>query len=152
MRTLSILTGVLLCASMLASAGTGAVYRWKDPNGIWHYSDQPRPGAIMISGPKKPASAPNATPTPPPPPVPVPARATAEEEPQVSPEVANDVRAAAATAKTEQCKKATEVYDKSIQARRLYKTDEQGNRVYLSEAELDKERLKARSARDISCK
>jgi hypothetical protein len=26
----------------------GEVYRWKDANGLWHYSDQPQPGAELV--------------------------------------------------------------------------------------------------------
>jgi len=39
----------------------------------------------------------------------------------------------------------------AVQARRMYKTDDKGNRVFLNEAELDAARLQARSARDLAC-
>ena len=29
----------------------GEVYRWKDVNGVWHYSDQPQPGAELVKKP-----------------------------------------------------------------------------------------------------
>jgi hypothetical protein len=38
----------LLCAVAL-SAGSAEIWRWKDANGVVHYSDQPRPGAERIS-------------------------------------------------------------------------------------------------------
>lgn len=33
---------------VLASAANGAVYKWKDSEGIVHYSDQPQPGAEAV--------------------------------------------------------------------------------------------------------
>jgi hypothetical protein len=38
-----------------------------------------------------------------------------------------------------------------MQARRVYKTDEKGNRVFLNSAEIDAARLEARSNRDLAC-
>ena len=61
------------------------------------------------------------------------------------------MREQAAAAKAEQCKQAEEAYQKAIQARRIYKTDEAGNRVYFSSAEMDAARLRARAARDLAC-
>lgn len=42
MRALSRLTALLLLASATASAGT--VYKWKDANGVTHYSEKPPAG------------------------------------------------------------------------------------------------------------
>jgi hypothetical protein len=69
----------------------------------------------------------------------------------VSNEVAAQVRQEAAAAKTDQCKKADEAYQKAVQARRIYKTDEAGNKVFMSDAEIDSARLQARSTRDLAC-
>jgi hypothetical protein len=35
--------------------------------------------------------------------------------------------------------------------RTIYRTDEAGNRTYLNDAEIDAERLRARSVRDQAC-
>ncbi|MGC4029090.1 MAG: DUF4124 domain-containing protein [Steroidobacteraceae bacterium] len=144
---LCIATACLFGATSLAFAA-GEIYRWKDANGIWHYADQPQPGAELISGTRRPPPTPAAsTPTPPvaqnnaaPPPL-----------PGISSQVAQEVRAEAATAKAEQCKKAEASYQQAIQARRMYRTDAQGNRTFLSDAELDAARLQARSTRDLAC-
>ena len=56
-----------------------------------------------------------------------------------------------ATAKAQNCEKAKVAYDQSVQALRLYKTDDKGNRTYLTSAEIDAARLQARSARDLAC-
>ena len=130
--------------------GAGEIYRWKDGNGLWHYSDQPQPGAELVKSARLPSSTPgSSTPAPPPPaarddgpPPPLPA---------VTPQVASQVRQEAASAKAEQCKKAETGYQQTVQARRMYKTDDKGNRVFLNEAELDAARLQARSARDLAC-
>jgi len=51
----------------------------------------------------------------------------------------------------EQCKQATERYEKSVEARRLYKTGPNGERTYLTEAELSVARVEARNTRDAAC-
>lgn len=154
MRKIQILTvaaGLAVACMVANSAGQGDIYRWKDPNGNWHYADQPQPGAELVRGTRKPP-----VPTPAPAPTPVvaatsPADAAANSSAPVSPQVANEVRQEAATAKAEQCKKAEENYTRAVQARRIYKTDAQGNKTYLNDAELDAARLNARAERDVSC-
>lgn len=136
----------LLCLLPLAAHAEGEIYRWKDAAGVWHYSDQPQPGAELVKAARKPASA-----TPPPAArsaVPPPTNAPL---PAVSDTVAQQVRQEAATAKDEQCRKATDDYDRSVRARRLFRVDDQGNQVFLNDAEIDQARLQARSARDIAC-
>jgi hypothetical protein len=148
MRKYLTLAAAPLVLSLLI--GAGEVYRWKDANGLWHYSDQPQPGAELVKGARMPSATPaGSTPLPPPP-----AAARAEDPPPlptVTPQVASQVRQEAASAKAEQCKKAEAGYQQSVQARRMYKTDDKGNRVFLNEAELDAARLQARSARDLAC-
>lgn len=124
----------------------GEVYRWKDANGVWHYSDQPQPGAELVKTTGSRSSSSNSTPT-----VQAPAAAPENGVPPLSREVTQQVRQEAAVAKNEQCKKATEAYQSAITARRLYKEDAKGNRTFLSSAEIDAARLEARSTRDIAC-
>ena len=123
----------------------GEVYRWKDANGLWHYSDQPQPGAELVRTSGNRSSSSNSAPAAPP------ASAPENGVPPLSREVTQQVRQEAAAAKTEQCKKATEAYQSAITARRLYKEDAKGNRTFLSSAEIDAARLEARSTRDIAC-
>ena len=42
-------------------------------------------------------------------------------------------------------------YQQAVQARRIYKMDAQGNRTYMTDAEIDAARLQARSTRDLAC-
>jgi hypothetical protein len=140
-----------LAAFIIAPAvmAEGEVYRWKDGNGVWHYSDQPQPGAELVKTPGTRSSSANTSsastyaPTP--------AAAPDDGIPPLSREATQQVRQEAAKAKDEQCKKATEAYQSAITARRLYKEDDKGNRTFLSSAEIDAARLKARSTRDIAC-
>jgi capsule polysaccharide export protein KpsE/RkpR len=127
----------------------GEVYRWKDANGVWHYSDQPQPGAELVKKTGGRSSSSNSsTPSTP---ATAPAAASENGVPPLSSEAVQQVRREAATAKSEQCKKATAEYQNVITARRLYKQDEKGNRIFLNSAEIDAARLEARSTRDITC-
>lgn len=143
-----ILTLAIATLVTTAALGAGEVYRWKDANGVWHFSDQPIPGAELVKGMPR-ASTGNSTPAA----ASAPASTAAAPPalPPVSPAVANQVRQEAATAKAEQCKKAEEAYQTMITKQRLYKEDASGNRTYLNEAEIDAARLEARSARDLAC-
>jgi hypothetical protein len=140
----------VLCLMPLFAHAEGEVYRWKDRDGLWHYSDQPQPGAELVKTARKPAVSPPPANT-----VPAATGATATSAAggpaPVSDTVAQQVRAEAADAKSERCKKATEQYDQSIRARRMYRVDDQGNQVFLNDAELDQARLIARSNRDSAC-
>lgn len=143
----------VLCLMPLFAHAEGEVYRWKDKNGLWHYSDQPQPGAELVKTARKPSVNPPSAATANPAPAAPGASATsgAGGPAPVSDTVAQQVRTEAADAKSEQCKKATEHYDQSIRARRMYRVDDQGNQVFLNDAELDQARLNARSRRDLAC-
>jgi hypothetical protein len=144
MRKALIFTAALLIAG--SSFAAGEIWRWKDANGTWHYSDQPQPGAEMVSRSGRPTSDRSATAAPaPPPPPPVLADGS---PPPVTEDVAEQVRQDAATAKAEQCKKAKEAYDQAVRARRIIKLD---GVTYMSDAEIDAERLRVRSLRDMAC-
>ena len=143
------LVSIALAAFLVAPAvmAEGEVYRWKDANGVWHYSDQPQPGAELVKKLGTRSSSSNSPSTPPPAPVAAPDNGI----PPLSREVTQQVRQEAAKAKAEQCKKATEAYESAITARRLYKEDDKGNRTYLTDEQIDAARLEARSTRDIAC-
>jgi hypothetical protein len=61
------------------------------------------------------------------------------------------VKADVAATRAQQCKEATERYDRSIRAMKLYRTGPKGEQIWLTEAELDAARLEARNARDTAC-
>ncbi len=148
MRHIILIAAACVLGATSVAFAAGEIYRWKDANGVWHYADQPQPGAELISGTRRPPPAPPAS-------APTPAAqdnaGAPSPLPAVSSQVAQEVRAEAASAKAEQCKKAEASYQQSVQARRMYRTDDKGNRVFLNDAELDAARLQARSARDLAC-
>jgi hypothetical protein len=56
-----------------------------------------------------------------------------------------------AQSREDQCKKATTDYDQAVQARRIYKTGANGEREYLSDAEVEESRLNLRLAMQSLC-
>jgi hypothetical protein len=144
-KILTLAVSVLIASSALAG---GDIYRWKDESGTWHYSDQPHPGAQLLRRGDRVVDPSNEGAGP----APAASSTTEASGPlPVSDAVAAEVRQEAAAAKTDQCKKADEAYQKAVQARRITKKDEKGNTVYLSDAEIDALRLQARSVRDVAC-
>jgi hypothetical protein len=145
--TLTTVVGLAAVCIVATGAGQGDIYRWKDAQGNWHYSDQPQPGAELVRGTRKP---------PPTTPAAAPAAAgttAANNAPAATdPKTAEQVRQDVAVAQDENCKKADEAYNKAVQARRMYKVDAQGVKTYLTDAELDETRLNARTQRDAVCK
>jgi hypothetical protein len=144
---LTTFVGLAAVCIVAAGAGQGDIYRWKDAQGNWHYSDQPQPGAELVRGTRKPPSAaPAAAPA-------AAATTAATTAPGATdPKTAEQVRQDVAVAQEENCKKADEAYNKAVQARRMYKIDAQGVKTYLTDAELDETRLNARTQRDAVCK
>jgi Domain of unknown function (DUF4124) len=149
--TLTTAAGLIAVCMVATGAGQGDIYRWKDANGIWHYSDQPQPGAELVRGTPKPRpSEPAATA---PAPAAKPGATAASTTPAApDPNTVSQVQQDVAVAQDENCKKADEAYNKAVQARRMYKIDAQGVKTFLTSEELDATRLNARTQRDAVCK
>jgi hypothetical protein len=138
---------VLLCAALLAWSGlaSAVVYKWVDAQGKTQYGDRPPDGVhaevveLLGTHPSttRVSSAPAASDKP----------AVPAESTQVKKEVAADV----AEARQKQCTDAQERYKKLIEGRHLYKTGENGERVYLTSDEIDTERLDAKKEIDDLC-
>lgn len=148
-------------AATLAFAATLAqadVWRWKDSQGKWHYSDVPIEGAELIKSTAR-MTAPQSGPEPSgedaqnsaPQVDRVAARGTAASDRVAGETTARQVQQDIAQKRGEQCKEATTRYEKSITARRLFREGKDGDRVYLTEAELAKARVDARTDRDTAC-
>ena len=135
----------LLFAAGLAHAD---VWGWQDAEGKWHYSDRPREGAKLIrsggSGGSSAASVPGAAND-------TSAQGAAIAERLESESAARAVAADLDKKRAEQCKEATERYDKMIATRRLFREKTPGEREYLTEAELSQARVDARKERDAAC-
>lgn len=157
--TARILVAAAATLAFAASLAQADVWRWKDAQGNWHYSDVPVEGAQLIKSttrmpPPQSSAAPEpaAEDAPPQPPVDRLAARNAAISDQLAAEatarkVQDDVR----RKREEQCKEATARYERSILARRIFREDKDGQRVYLTEAELEKARIDARTDRDTAC-
>jgi hypothetical protein len=144
----SIVILLVASAALLGVAGSAradVVYQWTDAHGQVHYTDQWRPGAklIRVETANQPAdssamqgiqSESNAA-----------SREVKEQEDAQA--VQQDVAKARAT----QCAQDKARYQQLIQSRRLFTTDKSGERHYLSDADADAMRLKARQAMDADC-
>ena len=140
----SLLAGILRVGA-LASAHAD-VYRWVDKHGVVHYTDEWRPGATRIVTATGTASGSGGAP----------AASTATEDKAANQQIrqAADQRAvhtAEAKLRAERCKKAKSVYHRLIFARRLYTVGKNGQRHYMSDAQADAARVKARALVNQFC-
>jgi len=148
LRTLTVTTLLLAAGWGLAHADSD-IYRWKDSQGIYHYSDQWVPGSELIKSARQHSSAtePEAPHTAPEP-ADSPGTAPAETP---SAETTQAVRQDLAKTREKQCKDARDTYQKAIQARRIFKTGKNGEREYISDTEADAYRAQVRTAMDEVC-
>ena len=148
---LAAIAGVLICA---VTAQAGDVYKYTDERGNTMYTDRPMPGAVKVSSsavrpPEVTQRNYNAQ------------QATNNQQLAASnqriAQGQSDSRAAAQVAKdleatrAARCKQARDNYDTTINSRRLYTTDKDGNRQYLSDSQIASERLEARKQVDAIC-
>ncbi len=145
----------ILCLAVLVSGAAGAahandVYRYVDASGGVHYSDTWVPGATLIHVEHGRSDAtPRATPTPQ-------AKAVAQAGANASSDVQKQANQQAmqsemAQAQGDQCSKATDAYNQAIRTRRIYKSQTDGGRDYLSEDEANAYRLQLRDAMQQAC-
>lgn len=143
----------ILAITLISLAGLSAahadVYRWVDSSGVVQYSDRWVPGSVLVKTDKSrpSATAPAATPS---------ATSTSAAVPRADQILARerDQRAVSADVtktRDEQCKKAREAYDKAIARDRLYRTGKDGERVFLSDAEINETRVQLLNARREAC-
>ncbi len=141
LRTLSI--ALILAAGAGLAHADADIYRWKDAQGIYHYSDQWVPGSELIKSANKQR------------PTPTPAvdSSASDTPPSDTPSATatQAVKQDMAKIREQQCKEATDAYNNSIRARRLYKQGKDGQRVYISDSEIDAYRLQVRTEMDKVC-
>ena len=154
----SIAPALLALLGLVAAAAghaDGTVYKWVDEQGRIHYSDRPPPGqenkAETVANPYAKASTrPSA-----------PAATAASAAPAANGKAGSGTPAAddpkkkvaadVAAAHAEDCGKARDAYENAVRSRRLYRTGENNERVYLTDAELDQTRLESRRLMDEAC-
>ncbi|MBV6418515.1 MAG: hypothetical protein CMLOHMNK_03389 [Steroidobacteraceae bacterium] len=146
MRFTIAISFALAFASLVAHAD---VYRWVDATGEEHYSDRPIEGAELIrTTAPRPPGATSASPR-----VATAATPTSSASPEAAStraaekEVAKDL----AAQRSRDCADSKARYEKSLQARRIFRTLENGEREYLTDAEADKVRVANRAAMDAAC-
>jgi Domain of unknown function (DUF4124) len=135
-----IFCAVLMAWSTLASA---VVYKWVDAQGKTQHGDRPPDGvhAEVVEGlgrDSRPASSP-------------PPAAKAPTGPVPTPDVKKAVQSDVSATREKQCTDAQERYKKLIEGRHIYKTGDNGERVYLSSQEIDEERVNAKKDIDDVC-
>jgi hypothetical protein len=135
----------------LQSVAHADVYRWVDAQGRVQYSDKWMPGSELVKVDKsKPDQAAAA------------ASQNADKakfaasnariaEQQAEAAKAQAVKQDTAKAQADQCAEAKQRYDKAIHARRIFREGKDGNKEYISDAEADAYRLKARGDMDAAC-
>ena len=142
MRPLALLT---LLALLSSAATAGDIYCLKKGKDC---SDRPTPGAEYIRTEQR-------RPDAPPPETPAGARPAAGSATPAQAAAAANTRQAVQKdvdqVRSEQCKKDRDTYQQSLQARRIYRMNKDGEREYLSDTEADQMRLNARVAMEQSC-
>src|SRR5712672_92483 len=156
LRTLAISS--LLFVGGVSVANAVDVFRWVDDHGGVHYSDQWVPGSEVIKS-TRPHPVNTSSDSPRPTPV---IQKTTDDHPagQSSQAAEKAVKQDMAKIREQQCKEAKDRYDKAIQARRIFKRsegdkskdeDRPADREYLSEADADAYRVKARQEMQDLC-
>jgi Domain of unknown function (DUF4124) len=150
---------VLLCVALLACAGIASanvVYKWVDAQGKTLYGDRPPDGVkaevVSLLGRRADrqaaASSSRAAPRPS---VPSSAQPGQSEGQKSQQDTKKEVDADVAASRDKQCAEARDRYQKYIANRRLYKEGKNGEREYLSNEEIDAERLNAKRDADSVC-
>ena len=139
--------------TLLAAPAFADVYKWLDPQGRVHYTDRPPPTdaklvSVETGGGTRGAHAASA-------PAPAPAAPTTAPLPAPTPAEAarlkKSVDADVAGARAEQCKTAQEHYQKYVASRKIFREGPNKERIYLTDQELDTERLQAKHDVDELC-
>ena len=156
--------------SLAVSAARADVYRSVDAQGHVQYSDTPTPGAELVhvqrggdssltaGAPSSTAAASSSGTAPgnrtPPPSTPPAARADPNAQAQQTLDRQTAQRAVQQDleqTRADQCKKATDDYQASLAARRIYRTGPNGEHEYLTDEETDQQRLNLHQAMQNAC-
>ena len=138
-------TSMVVLLGAVGAARADTVYEWTDGHGEVHYTDQWVPGAKIIrtdtAHRTNTSSAIQA----------IQSESDAASGAIKQQQAAQAVQEDEAKARAARCTKEKAEYQQLIQSRRIYKTDKSGERQYLSDADADAARLKARQAMEADC-
>lgn len=146
---------LLVAAGAYSPDARANVYEWKDSQNQIHYTDRPPPpGATLVSvrpsyikRPTESSGSSGSSESPRTAAPRAPEAPNGQQQQQIKSQVAKDVQ----EKRAEQCKDAQERYKKYVESRTLYKQGENGERVYLSEQELEAARVNAKRELDATC-
>jgi hypothetical protein len=141
---------IAILAALPVSAALADVYRSVDAQGHVLYSDTPTPGAELVrvtnrsyAATSPASSTPKSSAAP---------KVSAADADLARDAAARTVHSDVAKAGAEACKKAQDAYQQIVNTRRIYTTDSNGERQYLSDAEADQARVSAKLQVDEACK
>ena len=142
---------LLIATSLLTAlaAQAGDIYRWKDSNGLWHYADQPVPGAERVASTSR-GLTPRSENTPPAATASAPRTAAATPTGQPN-EATQKVREDLAKSNASKCPDAKASYEQSLTARRLFRQGANGEPEYLNDEEVEAARVAARANMEYYC-
>lgn len=140
---------LIACATLALAAGAAEVYRWVDAEGKVHFSDTPPPGVAseklaIKSAPTDPNAVELADAT----------REVRENRAEADAVVASNAAkeaAAKAEQKAEACTAARKRYDDIQHSRKFASKDAAGNEVWMSGADADNLKQKAKADVDAKC-
>src|SRR6201986_2713743 len=139
---------VILCAVLMAwsTLATAVVYKWVDAQGKTQYGDRPPDGvhAEVVEGLGRDSRPANSPP-------PAAKAPTASVPTAPTADVKKAVQSDVSSTRDKQCTDAQERYKKLIEGRHIYKTGDNGERVYMTSEEIDQERLSAKKDIDDTC-
>ena len=153
MRPVAAIALIAFALAPLSSA-LADVYRSVDAQGHVLYSDTPTPGAQLvrttgiqhvpyIASAQSPPAATKSAPG---------KDDDASHDPKAQRAAAEAVQNDVAQTRSDQCKKAQDAYEHSVQARRIYNVGADGERSYLSDEEADQQRINYKLQMDELCK
>jgi uncharacterized protein DUF4124 len=141
--------GITLVASVaLAGVASAQIYKQTDANGRVQYSDRAPSDATQVKGPTPQPTQPEARPAAPNAP---PRSTSAVPALPVSGQQTQQVQRDVAAARAVQCKQARENYDNAVRALRIYRTNDKGEKEFVSPAEADAARLQMKASMDDLC-
>ena len=139
-------TSIAVLLGAVGTARADVVYEWTDAKGEVHYTDQWVPGAKLVKSDSahRAASAPSAAQG-------LQNAANAADSTIKQQQDAHAVQQDEAKVRAERCTQEKATYQQLLQSRRIYTTDKNGERQYLSDADADAARLRARQAMEADC-
>jgi Domain of unknown function (DUF4124) len=148
-------TAIAILIWLPLSAALADVFKSVDAQGHVQYSDTPTPGAqlVRMNSQRVPIQA-TASPTPSASRTPATGSVSGDQvHQQLEQEAAaREVQNQVAQTRADQCKQATDIYNQSVQARRIYTTGPDGAREFLSDDEAAKARIAHKVEMDAACK